>query len=318
MHQLKRYFYWSLCFHACLLLFASLMNMVQHNKKSAFVVFGARSRYDAKTQYAAARITPFVSHQRKRNNSKKNGGKNTNSGADKKNNANTGGKKAATPKGKKGALKKANGPQKKTAAKSKAKKITSKHIPEIGAKKSKKAGAAKTAAIGKRTHKPQNKIKKESTKKKTAPTPPEPIKPAPEDAIPAVEPLEELLNADEPITNDEAGDQSDDTDQGQANEMQADGGFSIEGDYDAQAISQFQYHIQQEIDRVWRPPVGVPKGTLCSIQFLLNKKDGSIESCTFAKRSAVLIYDLSIMRIAKELKFHESLWGKQFKIDFCQ
>jgi len=68
---------------------------------------------------------------------------------------------------------------------------------------------------------------------------------------------------------------------------------------------------------LWRPPVGVPKGTECTICFIVNQS-GKIEKFEIIKHSKVLIYDLSISRIAKNFKFDRCLWGKKFTIDFRQ
>lgn len=83
------------------------------------------------------------------------------------------------------------------------------------------------------------------------------------------------------------------------------------------ALAIYQKHIQKEVERLWHPPVGVPKGTECSISFVINLA-GTIEKIEIIKRSKVLIYDLSIMRIARNFKFDRCLFGKKFTIDFRQ
>ncbi|MFA6263970.1 MAG: TonB C-terminal domain-containing protein [Candidatus Babeliales bacterium] len=93
--------------------------------------------------------------------------------------------------------------------------------------------------------------------------------------------------------------------------------FNLIGNYDQKDVILYQRHVQREVDRLWRPPVGVPKGTVCSVLFAVGN-DGSIEQFEILKRSDVLIYDLSILRVAKSFQFDKSLWGKQFKIDFRQ
>lgn len=84
-----------------------------------------------------------------------------------------------------------------------------------------------------------------------------------------------------------------------------------------ESIHQCNKQIQQEISRLWRPPVGVPKGTECTVRFTINKK-GSVDHFEFLKRSKILIYDLSITRVAHKFAFDRSLWGKTFTIDFRQ
>jgi hypothetical protein len=79
------------------------------------------------------------------------------------------------------------------------------------------------------------------------------------------------------------------------------------------------YHkkIQQEVQKLWRPPLGAPRGTKCVVSFVVGP-DGTIESFEIVKRSNMLIYDLSIQRVAMKFKFDKSLWGKKFRIDFQQ
>lgn len=100
--------------------------------------------------------------------------------------------------------------------------------------------------------------------------------------------------------------------QGQDDSLDIDFAFQI----NEEEMLIYQKHIQAEVDRLWRPPLGVPKGTVCVISFTVDL-EGDVE-CTIVERSKVLIYDLSITRVAKNFSFHKSLWGKQFKIAFRQ
>ncbi len=84
-----------------------------------------------------------------------------------------------------------------------------------------------------------------------------------------------------------------------------------------QELRVYQRSIQQEVGRLWHPPVGVPKGTTCRVMFSV-ARDGGIDQFEFVSRSKMLIYDLSILRVAKLFKFDQCLWGKRFTIDFCQ
>lgn len=94
-------------------------------------------------------------------------------------------------------------------------------------------------------------------------------------------------------------------------------GFNLIGSYDQKDLIIYQRHVQREVDRLWRPPLGVPKGTICTVTFTIGT-EGCVENFEFLKRSNVVIYDLSIIRVAKNFQFDKSLWGKQFKIDFRQ
>ncbi len=82
-------------------------------------------------------------------------------------------------------------------------------------------------------------------------------------------------------------------------------------------IRAMQKQIQAEVLRCWQPPVGVPKNTECCVQFVIDKK-GIVSQFEFLTRSNILIYDLSISRVAKKFKFAKVLWGKTFVIDFRQ
>ncbi|QQR48891.1 hypothetical protein IPF37_05010 [bacterium] len=79
----------------------------------------------------------------------------------------------------------------------------------------------------------------------------------------------------------------------------------------------YQKTIQRTIAKIWQPPVGVPKGTECSLIFVVNKQ-GLIEKFEILQRSDILVYDLSIVRVAQQFKFHRCLWGKKFTVDFRQ
>jgi outer membrane biosynthesis protein TonB len=92
--------------------------------------------------------------------------------------------------------------------------------------------------------------------------------------------------------------------------------FNLTGNSDS-AMLEYQLHIQREITRLWQPPIGAPKGTECSVKFVINKL-GKVERFKMLKRSEMLIYDLSVLRVAKRFKFHASLWDKNFIIDFRQ
>ena len=92
--------------------------------------------------------------------------------------------------------------------------------------------------------------------------------------------------------------------------------FNLMGESDPNLIK-YQLSIQKEVERLWHPPVGVPKGTECSICFNINS-NGTINKFEFIKRSKILIYDLSVSKIAKNFQFDRSLWNKKFTIDFRQ
>ena len=298
MTPLKRYLWWSIGLHLLLLVVGCIVTAL-HGNKSAFVVFGAHSRYNAKIHY---RPVPFKSLGKK---------KGTGGSSD---NASGKSKKAGFGKKSKQRNQKKSAPianKKSTTSKQKDKKRSKKQAP----------AAAPTPKKAKQKIKKKTPVK-ELVKEKEVEPEPEPIKeqeaqPEPEPVVepePEPEPIQEpeqepvADNVEHEDTDTEDGDEGDEDDDG----------FSVEGDYDGTEIAQFHRLVQQEIDRLWRPPIGVPQGTVCSILFKVNADDGTVESCTFAARSRVLIYDLGVMKIARQLKFHTALWGKAFKIDFRQ
>lgn len=79
----------------------------------------------------------------------------------------------------------------------------------------------------------------------------------------------------------------------------------------------YQRVVQQEIERTWQPPLGVPKGTECTVRFEV-ADNGSIKGVTLVHRSDVLIFDLSTLRSARTCVFAQCLWGKIFQVDFRQ
>lgn len=93
--------------------------------------------------------------------------------------------------------------------------------------------------------------------------------------------------------------------------------FNLTDQAPDEELGVFYKHIQQEVSRIWDPPVGVPKGTVCRGMLTIGQ-DGNVEHFEFVSRSKVLIYDLSILRVAQSFKFDKCLWGKRFIIDFCQ
>jgi hypothetical protein len=92
--------------------------------------------------------------------------------------------------------------------------------------------------------------------------------------------------------------------------------FNMMGETDPKMVM-YQQHIQEEVDRLWRPPIGVPKGAECLVQFTVDKC-GKVKHFEIIKGSNIVIYDLSIVRVAKKFTFHKCLWGKSFPINFRQ
>ena len=81
--------------------------------------------------------------------------------------------------------------------------------------------------------------------------------------------------------------------------------LNFNGKFDPE-MALYQKYVQSEVERLWKPPLGVPRGTTCRIGFLVDRQ-GKIQHFEIIKRSNVLIYDLSILRIAHLFKFNKKL-----------
>lgn len=79
----------------------------------------------------------------------------------------------------------------------------------------------------------------------------------------------------------------------------------------------YQRVVRQEIGQRWQPPLGVPKGTECTVRFEV-ADDGVVKNAELVRRSEVLIFDLSTIRCARNCTFAQCLWGKTFQVDFRQ
>jgi TonB family protein len=293
MMPLNKLIAWSLAIHLMLIIVGGLLS---NSGKKAFVVFGAHSRYTSNTRYKPSRMIPFVD---------KGGGKKTSSG-------NAKGKNKKTKK-QKPSIQKKSSPKKRSSAKP----VTKKSSPTKG-----KTGSQNKAPKVKKT---VPELDQAGTKKKAIKSKKEPQKPTPpppleaekdtseteeQEAIIPTPVIKQTLLETPQTADSTAEDDNDENDD-------LDDGFSINGVQDPEEVALYQRYVQNEIDRAWRPPLGVKKGTICTVSFTVDN-EGNVASCSIVKKSAVLIYDLSIMRVARNLHFHQSLWGKQFKIDFCQ
>ncbi|MCK4499016.1 hypothetical protein KAU11_00800 [Candidatus Babeliales bacterium] len=82
------------------------------------------------------------------------------------------------------------------------------------------------------------------------------------------------------------------------------------------ARAKAQVALECEIMRLWSPPNGVEDGTQAIVQFSVDAS-GNVSAFDIIKSSDVLIYDLSIARIALAFNFEKCLWGKVFTVEFC-
>lgn len=82
-------------------------------------------------------------------------------------------------------------------------------------------------------------------------------------------------------------------------------------------IIDVQIPIQQEVERLWRPPIGSAKGIECVVRFTVSPR-GLVEQAEILSSSKIIAYDMSVMRVAFQFKFDPTLWGKRFTIEFRQ
>ncbi|HSW73586.1 MAG TPA: TonB C-terminal domain-containing protein [Candidatus Limnocylindria bacterium] len=80
---------------------------------------------------------------------------------------------------------------------------------------------------------------------------------------------------------------------------------------------QMQAEIQQEIERRWRPPVGLAKDLLCQIRVLVDWQ-GAVQKVAIEQGSGVLIYDVQARNAAREIVFPKAAWGKEIVVHFNQ
>ena len=92
--------------------------------------------------------------------------------------------------------------------------------------------------------------------------------------------------------------------------------FNLFGDRDPEMLKYYE-SIQKEVCKIWKPPLGASKGTECTVSFVLDK-NGNVKEFNIVTPSKMLIYDLSVVKVAKEFKFDECLYGKTFCITFRQ
>ncbi len=320
----------SLLLHVGIILIATIINLYNQNLKKTFIVFGAHSRKHSITHYKALHNhVPFVSNSGKRNS--------------KGNHAHTNGKNKSTKKqSKHSATKKAKSaikqhPKKSIKRKSKFhelvdEKTNTKKSNDKQRREKEKQAAQKKKEQEQREKERQQKEKKERKKQEEADRKKQEEERKQQEKEKAKQKLEdqkatEKLDVQE-NGSDESADQTaqnndDHTDNDQTEDddntstENQDSGFSLMGKYDSNDLHMYHKHVQQEIDHRWRPPVGVPKGTI-SIGLFKVDNDGTIEKFELIKRSNILIYDLSIIRDARKCQFDKCLWGKQFKVEFRQ
>lgn len=296
----KYYFIASIFVH--MFIFFAISYMIKRDSISNknFVIFGAHSRIAAKATYKSGNITPFTGTPTGRVKSKT---------------------RNSSSKNRNRSKKKQIG--KKVAARTKKQTPTKKIIAQkISAQKTEPLHKAAKAVMPLATAMIEDEVisqpkKKKQLKKKLKLEQTKPV-PAPiEENI--IVPHQESLPEEAPVPSAETPEQIIDNGQAEDDDDEDDDAIHI-GIVDA-TDPVTRYHqrvVSQEFNRLWQPPVGVRKGTECSVKIILGKSN-TIESIDFIKRSNIPIYDLSILRLKlAKFSFPESLQGKKLIVVFHQ
>lgn len=310
MLSLQKYFVGSLIAHVCMLLLVGLFSTSTLHIKETFIVFGAHSKKPVPVSYKSLKgIVPFV--------------------APKKDTAPAPNKKAVT---------KNNLPAKTQAAKKLPVQKKSSPVNQKNTGKAKtppvekkQTSTAKTTSKNKPPIKnspvvePKQKLVKKPAVKKPCSPPKQKAESTKE--VPKPQPVQNTLEKKDPNSSEQkqpvqqhkAQDSAPCTPPEAAEQIvcdEIDLGSVGASDDNVAEMSEYQKVIHQEATRVWRPPLGVPQGTTSLVTFTI-APDGTHES-ELTQGSPVIIYNLSVMRAARSMKFPKSWWGKKFKIAFRQ
>ncbi len=75
--------------------------------------------------------------------------------------------------------------------------------------------------------------------------------------------------------------------------------------------------MQENIERAWKPPVGLSKDLMCTVAVAVNS-NGTIESLSVEESSKVLSYDVTARMALSKVAFPKMFWGKKMVITFKQ
>jgi TonB C terminal len=75
--------------------------------------------------------------------------------------------------------------------------------------------------------------------------------------------------------------------------------------------------VQQDIEHVWKPPVGLSKDLACMVAVDLNS-NGMIKQLAVEESSNVLSFDIAARMALSQVKFPKTVWGKKLVITFKQ
>jgi hypothetical protein len=74
-----------------------------------------------------------------------------------------------------------------------------------------------------------------------------------------------------------------------------------------------QLQIQDELIRVWRPPLGIPDGCSCQVQIVIGL-DGIVTTVTMVQPSSILLFDVSVRAAVQTAQWPQATWGKTIEL----
>lgn len=73
--------------------------------------------------------------------------------------------------------------------------------------------------------------------------------------------------------------------------------------------------VYKTITDQWRPPIGIVKGTSCTVSFMIDQKGLPVD-VVFEKKSGILMFDMSIKTVLARVNFSSLFVGHRFSIVF--
>lgn len=86
---------------------------------------------------------------------------------------------------------------------------------------------------------------------------------------------------------------------------------------DDKIMLDLQDQLEQEIQKVWHPPVGIASTVHCALKVVIDHK-GAVRTCGIEESSSVITYDIAARAALMNMKFPKQLWGKEVVITFKQ
>lgn len=92
-----------------------------------------------------------------------------------------------------------------------------------------------------------------------------------------------------------------------------DGPIMIARNVSDAAVLSVQLEIQQELVRVWCPPVGIEEGISCTIKVVL-ENDGTVKSLEIVKPSGMMLFDVSARAAIQQAVWPRAVWGTTLEL----